>query len=405
MCKHTCSYIHTYTHTYTQVALNGIDYVPTQLDRGVPAYIMLPSAPNIQFTMYVPPVLSAAIRPAGPLRGGIRVTITGNNMILASRNFTVGKMFCRFGTYSDSASSIQFVWTPVTYLTPSSISCVSPPSAAAIRLLVGVTFNGQTFQTSPAVTFSYYAVKHIHPPFGGWLGNTILQVSGDFINAMEGSSPQYECRFSSLANSDTDSYNQSSVDSYNQSSVDSYNQSSVDSYNQSSVSNSSMNSSSWNSTSSNSTNISNANVSHSNSSSRSNVIVRVVPATFRAPNTLLCRTPPFTLGTAKVSISLADSEFSEEDIRFEYIDESFVDRAVPDVGPLTGGFPVILIGTNFINSSIIACRFRSATFDTVVPGRFISNTSVSCNAPRTTQSGPAQVCIYIHTYVHTCKHS
>jgi hypothetical protein len=327
---------------------------------------MLPSAPNIQFTMYVPPVISSAMRPAGPLRGGVRITITGNNMILASRNFTAGKMFCRFGTYSASAPSIQWVWTPISYLTPSSISCASPPSAAAIRSLVGVTFNGQTFQTSPAVTFSYFSVKTVHPPFGGWLGNTILQVFGDFLDSMEGSSPQYECRFSSLVNSDN---------------------------NQSSISNSSMNSSSWNSTNqtNNNTNVSNGNITDNNNNSTPGVIVRITPASFRAPNTIICRTPAFTLGTAKVSISLADSEFSDDQIFFEYIDESFVDRAVPDVGPLTGGFPVNLIGTNFVNSSILGCRFRSSTFDIVVPGIFISNTSVSCNAPRTTQSGPAQV--------------
>jgi len=55
----------------------------------------------------------------------------------------------------------------------------------------------------------------------------------------------------------------------------------------------------------------------------------------------------------------------------------------PREGPVKGGTKVICVGSNFRDTKNITCKFN----ETVVPGKFISQSEIECIAPPTTRSG------------------
>lgn len=321
--------------TRLQVAVNGVDYIPTSIVRGVPAYTMLANAPKIMFTQYAVPQLYYVRPPVAPMNGGLKVILTGNNLFPASENFTANFSFCRFGVYTSGGHSMEYQTTPLMYDTSSSVSCHTPTTVAPVSTLFGITLNGQIFQTAPGVMFSFFKVAQLEPFFGGFLGGTLMRATGPYMNMMEGvPSRKYQCRFELL------------------------------------------------STIASSTLLNNSNAT------------RVVPASFSPPDAILCYTPTFMLGPSRVSISLSDNFFSTELQIYDFVDEALVTVANPNVGPLTGGFEVLITGTNFINSTLLACRFNNANINVVIKGantRFISNTTVGCIAPAVPISGPTQI--------------
>ena len=325
--------------TRLQLALNGVDYIPTTIRTGVPEYTMLANAPKIEFTQYAVPKLFHVTPASGPLNGGLKIVITGNNLYPASKSFAKNFSFCRFGVYKEGGHSMEFAMTAVTYETPSTVSCLTPSSITDASSLLGLTLNGQRYQTSPNVVFSFFKVTLLEPFFGGFLGGTLMRASGPHINKVELSGrpgKKYQCRFTLPGVNFTASA-----------------------------------------------------VGFNNTNS-----TIIVPASFSAPDAIVCYTPSFTLGPSRVSISLSDDFFSEQLLTYNFVDEALVTTADPDIGPLSGGFQVMVSGSNFINSTLLACRFRSGLVDIVVSGAdvyFVNNQTVSCKAPAVPFSGPTQV--------------
>lgn len=75
--------------------------------------------------------------------------------------------------------------------------------------------------------------------------------------------------------------------------------------------------------------------------------------------------------------SLVTAEFSFEKL-------PVVSSASPKFGYITGGTPVLLVGSNFVRSAGLSCRFGS---EPLVEAVFVSKTMISCTAPKIVFSG------------------
>jgi hypothetical protein len=107
----------------------------------------------------------------------------------------------------------------------------------------------------------------------------------------------------------------------------------------------------------------------------------MVPATVLSPSLVQCRIPPHTPAIVKVSL-LADGvplHPRAQSLDFAYVPDVSVVRITPDFGYTAGSFPILLFGSNFLNTSSLGCMFA----DMKTRGIFLSNTSLVCLLPST----------------------
>ena len=307
-----------------QVALDGVQYLPTFDNREAPNYANFLFSPAVNLTMYVDPVLKSVFPPTGPMRGFTSVTIYGLNFKVASYDFSTNNTFCRFRVSKPQDSNLVWTWRTAYFLSDTSLRCTTPPTTVPVSHEIGITFNGQNFHVQQGVKFSYFALDRVDPPFGGVLGNTVLKVSGKFLDTMEVESEraQYMCKFSQ----------------------------------------------------------------------DNQTIIKV--ATFQKPSNVICTAPAMRMGPAHLSIALHGNAFSNDPLIFQYVAEAFVNHSVPNTGPRTGGYRVVVTGQRFMNSTLLSCRFKlEPGLDVVREAQYLSPTTASCIAPETTLSGMARIYI------------
>lgn len=100
-------------------------------------------------------------------------------------------------------------------------------------------------------------------------------------------------------------------------------------------------------------------------------------ATWLSSTKLLCRTPPHRPGLVEIRVANNGADFSLTASEFLYIDDPSLEGVRPAQVLETGQVPVMLKGSNFMNTTTLACRFGSV----VVRASFISHWLVVCMAP------------------------
>jgi hypothetical protein len=82
-----------------------------------------------------------------------------------------------------------------------------------------------------------------------------------------------------------------------------------------------------------------------------------------------------------VSVSLDGStvQYTQNTLQFDFIDDATVSRINPVRGDIIGGYPVFVVGNNYVNSSSLACKFG----DLNTRGIYVTKNTVVCLAPST----------------------
>lgn len=107
----------------------------------------------------------------------------------------------------------------------------------------------------------------------------------------------------------------------------------------------------------------------------------MVSATVLSPTLVQCRVPPHAPGTVRVSL-LADGvplHPRNESLAFVYVPDVSVVQVTPAFGYTAGEFPILVLGSNFINTSSLGCQFADMKSRAV----FLSTTSLVCLLPST----------------------
>jgi hypothetical protein len=104
-----------------------------------------------------------------------------------------------------------------------------------------------------------------------------------------------------------------------------------------------------------------------------------VPATVLSDSMIRCRLPSHKPGLVNITIVAEGSRLHAQDnfLEFLYTPDVSVDKISPPFGYTSGGYPVFVFGTNFINTTFLGCKFN----DMLSRGVFLSNTSILCLAP------------------------
>ena len=116
--------------------------------------------------------------------------------------------------------------------------------------------------------------------------------------------------------------------------------------------------------------------------------IQPVHARVESPHLLKCLSPasyPGGDGLLSVSMDRGRSFVSSLPmLTFEPRQPATIRAVVPNVGVMTGGTPVFIVGYNFVNSSMLKCRFGATESEAT----FLSSASVLCVAPRAARAGP-----------------
>ncbi|CAM9097538.1 unnamed protein product, partial [Hapterophycus canaliculatus] len=102
-----------------------------------------------------------------------------------------------------------------------------------------------------------------------------------------------------------------------------------------------------------------------------------VRATWLSPDVLLCTTPRHRPGLVKVRVANNGDDFSFMSVEYLYTNEISVNYLRPTEVLETGQVPVLVTGSNFLNTSTAACRFGTIT----VRASFLSPWLIACTAP------------------------
>lgn len=102
-----------------------------------------------------------------------------------------------------------------------------------------------------------------------------------------------------------------------------------------------------------------------------------IRATWLSPHVLLCTTPRHRPGLVKVRVANNGDDFSSSAVEYLYTNEVSLKGLRPKEVLETGKVPVMLTGSNFMNTSTLSCRFGTIT----VRASFLSPWLVACTAP------------------------
>ena len=104
-----------------------------------------------------------------------------------------------------------------------------------------------------------------------------------------------------------------------------------------------------------------------------------VPAVFLSSEVVRCRLPSHKPGLVNISIVSEGTRLHSADnyLEFMYNPDVSVDKITPEFGYTSGGYPVFVFGSNFVNTTFLGCKFG----DMKSRGIFLSNSSVICLAP------------------------
>ena len=107
--------------------------------------------------------------------------------------------------------------------------------------------------------------------------------------------------------------------------------------------------------------------------------LQYIPATVLSQDTIRCRMPSHRPGRVNITVVAEGTRLHAEDnfLEFVFTPDVSVDKITPEFGYTSGGYPVFVFGSNFINTTFLGCRFG----DMLSRGIFLSNTTIVCLAP------------------------
>ena len=105
----------------------------------------------------------------------------------------------------------------------------------------------------------------------------------------------------------------------------------------------------------------------------------VVLAQYITSTELLCITPtPHVVGYYPIEISNNNQDFTSHNLPFHFYENMVMERIEPVSGPATvAGTAVHVYGRNFVNSSLLTCRFGPQ----LVPAMFVRSDLILCRSP------------------------
>lgn len=102
-----------------------------------------------------------------------------------------------------------------------------------------------------------------------------------------------------------------------------------------------------------------------------------IEATWLKSTAVLCRTPQHRSGLVTVQVANNGVDFSSTAAEYLYVKETSIQEVWPTEVLETGQVPVWVKGSNFFNTSTLACRFGAVS----VRASFLSPWLVTCTAP------------------------
>eukprot|EP00961_Rhodomonas_salina_P156588 2108534-Rhodomonas_salina.1 len=79
-----------------------------------------------------------------------------------------------------------------------------------------------------------------------------------------------------------------------------------------------------------------------------------------------------------ISVLFGENETSADGAEFLYYPEPRFDSFAPSQGRSTGGSPVTIAGTDFLNGTMLSCKFARTTAPRVL---FVTSTQLVCYLP------------------------
>ncbi|GLD93027.1 hypothetical protein PINS_up001619 [Pythium insidiosum] len=104
----------------------------------------------------------------------------------------------------------------------------------------------------------------------------------------------------------------------------------------------------------------------------------LVPATWQSSSEIRCAAPRSRPGAMTVRVSNNGIDRSRDAASYRFVRDLSIARITPTRGPKQGGTPVFVQGRNFVNHTLLACRFG----EEVVKATLLSSSLVVCVAPR-----------------------
>ncbi|KAH8069309.1 hypothetical protein JL721_6130 [Aureococcus anophagefferens] len=102
-----------------------------------------------------------------------------------------------------------------------------------------------------------------------------------------------------------------------------------------------------------------------------------IPATVASATEVRCTAPAAAAGAVAVGVSINGADAYAGTSQYRYVAVPEVLSLEPASGGVAGGGTVIVRGLNFADSSLLACRFGTAT----APARWVNSTELECEAP------------------------
>ncbi|KAG3167670.1 hypothetical protein C6341_g11639 [Phytophthora cactorum] len=103
-----------------------------------------------------------------------------------------------------------------------------------------------------------------------------------------------------------------------------------------------------------------------------------IPATFINPSMISCAVPRESPGKATVRVTNNGIDASASSASYLYLKDVSVSRLFPTKGLKEGGTTVFFQGRNFVNHTLLACRFG----EILSPATYLSESAAVCVAPR-----------------------
>ena len=317
------------------------------------------------------PLLVSVLSPTrGPIAGNTIVTIGGSNFV-SSVN-----LVCRFGILTPVAAT----WNSATQLL-----CRSPATSAG-PVAVEVSNNNQDF-TSNAVSYLYddnAAVTDLTPTSGPATGGSAVTVNGaNFVNTAN-----LMCRFGAVImpatyTTATRLVCQSPAGAIGSVSVE------VTNNNQDYTSNSiaflyqsvatvlTVLPVSGPVTGATNVTVVGSNFVGTTPYCRFGTTAGVVAQRVSA-SLLFCQSPATAAGSVAVEVTNNNQGYTSNAVQFLFVAAASVVSISPTSGPAAGNSPVTVVGTNFVSSSHLVCRFGSLS---PVAASWLTVTTLACTAP------------------------
>lgn len=346
---------------YVQVTNNGADI----------------SNSSLSFAITSASTVTSLWPPSGSTNGGTRVRVQGTGFLNSST------VFCRFGSNIVSSDDV---------LDYTSVVCTAPPRESEGSVSVEVTNNNLDW-TSSRVEFNYrppISISSVSPKIGPASGGTVLRVDATGINAaVDGGAISCQFGHSSVSTAVIDSNGTVLCVSPPKPSLGSSSleltrhgvEFTSDGWMFHYVPDVTI-ASAWplSGPESGGTLVALNGTGFSDmgllvcefGSSGTQVAARGISAT-----TGYCTSPPHMPGVISLRVSVNGQQFVETGIAFEYLVESAVRYIQPSLGPAHGGTMVDVVGTAFVNSTALSCRFAGRS----VHATFVSKERVRCVTP------------------------